>query len=80
MSVKTELHQIFCENLRNTRSRLGLTQQQAADKLGVSQPTYCEYESGKGCPTLDLVERIAKAFRLDEPSKLLRRSRQRAAG
>lgn len=80
MSVKTELHQIFCENLKNVRARSGMTQLQVAELLGVTQPTYAEYESGRGSPSLDLVEKLAKAFKVDDPAKLLRRPRRSKTG
>lgn len=80
MSVKTELHQIFCDNLKSLRAKLGLTQEQAAEKMGVTQSTYSSYESGKGSPTLDLVERLADVLEVDDPSRLLRRSRRAVAG
>lgn len=80
VSIKSDLHQIFCSNVRMARAKAGLTQVEAAKKMGVTQGTYSAFEGGKGSPTLDLVERIAKALDVEDPSKLLRRSRQSAAG
>lgn len=73
MSVKSDLHQVFLNNIAEVRDALGLTQGQAAERMGVTQATYSAYESGKGSPTLDLVERIAVALGVADPSILLKR-------
>ena len=57
-----ELHDVFCENVRARRARLGLTQQEVADRLGISGPAYSQLESGRRCPTLQVVERVAQAL------------------
>jgi transcriptional regulator with XRE-family HTH domain len=80
MSIKSDLHEVFCSNVRMARAKAGLTQVQVAEKMGVTQGTYSAFESGKGSPTLDLVERIAKALGVKEPAKLLHRHRRSAAG
>lgn len=41
-----------------------MTQQELAEKVGVSRQTILFIESGKYCPSLDLAFRIAKAFGL----------------
>ena len=71
VSVKTPLHQAFCDSVKARRKELGLTQLQVAELLGVEQPTYSAIESGKGSPSLDLVERVARALQV-HPSDLLK--------
>ncbi|WP_040471732.1 helix-turn-helix domain-containing protein [Lentilactobacillus kisonensis] len=43
------------------RKKLNLTQQQLADKIGVSQPMIARWESGSGNITMKNMERIAQA-------------------
>ena len=57
------------DNLTNTVRRLRfdngeMTQQQLADKAGVTRQTIIAIESGKYAPSLPLAFRIAKAFGL----------------
>ena len=62
MRAQGKLHRTFCENLRAARKAAGLTQWQAAEQLGISQPRYAEIESGRNPPGLELIERLAKFF------------------
>ena len=48
----------------DARKARGLTQEQIADMLGVSRPTYISIESGKKEPTLSQAEVLAGIFRL----------------
>lgn len=59
MRATEERHRRFCSNLTAARKRLGLTQAQAAERLGISQPRYAEIENGRGSPRLDLMCRLA---------------------
>lgn len=52
----------FRENVRRRRKELGLTQQEVAEKLGVARPQVAQAEAGMNSPTLDMVERYAKAL------------------
>jgi repressor LexA len=49
----------FCENLKKSRQRVGLTQQQIANALGITKSTYCCYETGKRQPDLAKLRRLA---------------------
>jgi len=56
-------------NIENTIRKLRfnaseMTQQELADKTGVSRQTIIAIESGKYSPSLDLAFRIAKVFQL----------------
>ncbi|MXV16858.1 helix-turn-helix domain-containing protein [Hufsiella ginkgonis] len=46
------IRQIFAKNLRGIRMAKKLTQQQFADQLGVSRPTYGSYEEARATPQL----------------------------
>lgn len=48
--------------IRNLREKKGLTQQQLAEKLNVSDKAVSKWETGKGYPDITLLEPIANAF------------------
>ena len=53
----------FHEKLLMLRRKKGVTQQEAADALGVSRPTYGGYESGKRHPQRNaMYQRLADYF------------------
>src|SRR5438045_6838494 len=47
------------KSLQQVRSALGYNQEQMAELLGVSRPTYAEIEKGKGEITISSLERLA---------------------
>lgn len=49
----------FSDNLKQARNRVGLTQAQVADRLGVSVSTYACYETGRRQPTPQKVKKLA---------------------
>lgn len=49
----------FSDNLKRARKRVGLTQQQIADALGITKSTYCGYETGKRQPSIPKLRRLA---------------------
>jgi len=53
----------FARNLKQLRSKLGLTQQELADRLGVGQATIASYEAGTRHPKLNQVEHIAEVLK-----------------
>ena len=55
---------IFVQNLRKYRQKSGLTQAQLAEKVNVSTHHIGMIELSRNNPTLDLVERIAKALNI----------------
>ena len=56
----------FHEKLLMLRRKKGVTQQEAADALGVSRPTYGGYESGKRRPQRNIMyQKIADYFGVD---------------
>lgn len=63
--VQTEmpLHDHFRTNVRRRREELELTQQELADRLRVSRPYVAQVEGGDHSPTLQLVEKFAKALK-----------------
>lgn len=49
-------------NIKRLRMRKGLSQKELAIKVGVSQPTASDWETGKKNPTGDNLERLARMF------------------
>ncbi len=49
----------FPEQLKNARSRIGYTQQQVADLMGITKSTYCGYETGKRQPDVIKIKHLA---------------------
>lgn len=52
----------IAENLRLARRLAGITQEEAAHKLGVTVRTYARWESGESKGFVDQLDRIAKVF------------------
>lgn len=53
------------EKIRAARTEKGLTQKQLGDKCGMADSAIRRYESGRGNPTLDTVDRIAEALDME---------------
>jgi transcriptional regulator with XRE-family HTH domain len=58
-------------NLRHARNRLGLTQEEVAERSGVHATEVSRIEGGKRDPKVSTVERLAKAVGVP-PGDLLR--------
>ena len=58
-------------NLREARERLGLTQEQVAERSGVHATEVSRIEGGKRDPQVSTVIRLAKALEV-KPGELLR--------
>jgi transcriptional regulator with XRE-family HTH domain len=61
------------KNMRAIRQRRGLNQTQLAEMVGANQATISKIERGVGNPTLDVIERIAEALKV-EPADLFAKS------
>jgi transcriptional regulator with XRE-family HTH domain len=55
-------YELLGRNLTTARSNLGLSQAEAAEKIGISQGTYSGYETGTRRIKLNMVKRIAEAY------------------
>lgn len=53
---------IITQRLTDIRKKLGLTKQQTAQKLGMSQPTYLRYENGDRIPSFHVLRTIAEVL------------------
>lgn len=52
------------EKLKEIRTQKGLTQQEVAKKLNITQATYSGYEAGKYEPSIDILISISKLFKV----------------
>lgn len=52
----------FTDNLKTFRQLKGMTQQQVADEIGISQGNYSGLESGKFQPSLNTLKLLADLF------------------
>jgi len=50
------------KHIRKCREKLGLTQQELANKVGLSQETISQYENGTRTPNVNVAKKIAKAL------------------
>jgi transcriptional regulator with XRE-family HTH domain len=55
----------FAKFIAKHRETCGMTQQQLADKLGVSKPSVHYWESGKSFPQAAILEPLARALSVD---------------
>ncbi len=55
---------VFAERLKAERKKAKMTQEQVAEKLGVTRVAYTLYETGKTQPTLENAAKIADIFQV----------------
>lgn len=48
------------QNLKNARKEKGLTQEEISCKLGILQPAYARYESGKVQLNYEMVQKVCE--------------------
>lgn len=48
--------------LEYLRNKYEFTQEEIAQKIGIKQPTYCNYEKGKHTPNLETICKIADIY------------------
>ena len=59
-------HDFFARSLRFDRERFDLTEQNVADKVGISLEAYLDIESGANMtPELEIVHALADLFEMD---------------
>lgn len=51
-----------CVTLKAARINVGLTQKEAAKKLGISEETVSNYERGKRFPDVPVIRKIEKVY------------------
>lgn len=56
---------MYADNLRELRNELKMSAQQMADKLGVSQGSIAQYESGKREPNFRFISRLNEVLNVN---------------
>ncbi len=54
---------INTERLMSIRKENGLTQEEAANRIGITQPAYQRYEAGTRTPSYPVIKEMARAFK-----------------
>lgn len=53
------MDKVFCENLKYIRKDMGLTQKQVAEKLGVVESCYANWEQGRTEPSISMFRNLS---------------------
>ena len=56
------MHTININRLKKCREKLGISKQEAAKRINVSQPAYLRYESGQRTPSIQVINEMAMTF------------------
>ena len=64
MRKNSKLTKKMCIKIRKFRHEADMTQEDLAEKVGVSRVYIGYVEQGRGTPSLDILEKIARALRV----------------
>ena len=53
-------------NIKEKRERLGISQKELAEKVGISQSFLCDIEQGRSKPSIDTAVKLADALNIDD--------------
>lgn len=56
------MDELFCKNLKETRKSCGMTQKQVAEKLGVVESCYANWEQGRTEPSIEMLRKLSEIF------------------
>jgi len=62
MRSNAKLTKTICKKIKKYRNEKGLTQEDLAEKVGVSRVYIGYVEQGRNTPSLEILEKIAKAL------------------
>ena len=51
-------------NIKEKRERLGISQKELAEKVGISQSFLCDIEQGRSNPSIDTAVKLAEALNI----------------
>ena len=54
--------ELYINRLKECREKIGISKQEAARRIGISQPAYLRYESGDRKPALQTTKEIARVL------------------
>ena len=61
-TLKEKNMDLIINRLKECRDKLGISKQETARRIGISQPAYLRYESGDRKPSLQMTKEIAKVL------------------
>jgi transcriptional regulator with XRE-family HTH domain len=64
MRKNAKLTKTICNRIKKYRHEMGLTQEDLAEKVGVSRVYIGYVEQGRNTPSLEILEKIAKALKV----------------
>jgi transcriptional regulator with XRE-family HTH domain len=64
----TDLRQLLASNMKLYRGNLGLSQSKLADKVDTATNYIAAIEAGRKFPSVEMLERIARALKIDTPA------------
>lgn len=64
MRSNAKLPKIISKRIKKRRNELGMTQEDLAEKVGVSRVYIGYVEQGRNTPSLEILEKIAKALKV----------------
>ena len=56
------MDKIFCKNLKDVRKLSNFTQKQVAERLGVVESCYANWEQGRTEPNIDMLRKLGEIF------------------
>lgn len=56
------MDKVFCKNLKEARKSCSLTQKQVAEKLGVVESCYANWEQGRTEPGIEMLRKLSAIF------------------
>ena len=55
----------FCENLKSARRACAFTQKTVAEKLGVVESCYANWEQGRTEPNIEMLRKLGEIFKIN---------------
>jgi len=67
MRSNAKLTKTICKRIKKYRHDIGMTQEDLAEKVGVSRVYIGYVEQGRNTPSLEILEKIAKSLKVKLP-------------
>jgi len=64
MRSNAKLTKTICKRIKKYRGEVGMTQEDLSEKVGVSRVYIGYVEQGRNTPSLEILEKIAKALKV----------------
>jgi transcriptional regulator with XRE-family HTH domain len=64
MRSNAKLTKVICKRIKKHRGEIGMTQEDLAEKVGVSRVYIGYVEQGRNTPSLEILEKIAKNLKV----------------